>query len=191
MQLSHATWHSLLNDLISRYFQESVPDPQKGYSALNSDFGLTCATYFIAQAVSQGKYKSNVYVYVNKWDPAVPIKKGKGKHVIKYAYHGWDQTVALRTFPSDYSPRNSDLRHGDYLQEFWYQLITTGALADETGWLPVNRPSAVEQGVPIFIIQDSEKPPHRPPEVVWAYKKGTCDYLVREGIATQVFWWAD
>ena len=60
-------------DRHGRYANASAADPDKAYTALNTDYGLTCGSASIAVGAKRQGFKSPLYLYASKWGPQAPI----------------------------------------------------------------------------------------------------------------------
>lgn len=162
LQTSFASWknqaNSLVADLFLYYQADASLDVQRSYDTLSTDIGLSCALRNIALAGKEGNYSSPIYLYVNQWQPSVPVNGGDWN--LTWAFHTWDYTVAFQNWPTatlGSFPQKSDSELNVYLTEAWRQLIYHGRLnaSSLNGWKSVEEVS----GFPVhYVVQRISSP---------------------------------
>jgi hypothetical protein len=58
---------------------------QRGYDALNTDYGIICANVEVARGAVAGAFRSPVYVYVGQWPAGLPQ--------VREAWEDWTAAV--------------------------------------------------------------------------------------------------
>lgn len=136
-------------DLYAAYENASISDPDKAYTAFNTDYGLTCGSAAIAIGAKSGEYKSPIYLFVGKWSPETPIP-GSGRFV-SYAYHTWDYQCACEAWADaanggDWVPGSRDLAYSKALRGWWFDLMDDGQLNEQTGSKGLNSGDVDDSG---------------------------------------------
>ena len=191
------TFSSIGADLYAEYRNASLADPDKAYTALNTDYGLTCGSAAIAVGAKAGAYTSPVYLFVGRWGPEAPIPRD-GRRVT-YAYHEWDYQVAIENWaeiageewgqPGGWAPGPRDQALSQALQGLWFDLMDDGALGPDSGWASVDDVA----GFPAHYITYVFAPPGGAAGgsgSVVDFRAGSCGLLAGWGFDAR-FWWCN
>ena len=167
------------------YRQDSMIDPQRAYTSIVSDYGLTCAAVDIARA-SARRRRSPIYTFVNAWNPGTPIPTSNPNYFIKYSYHTWDMIAGLELWDGhDYTPTSTDIAHGAFLRAFWFQFMQTGDMTG-TRWKRVDDDFDWPRTYNTFVIS-----PDPYPMTIPIYRVEQCDMFRDQLGMRENFWWCD
>lgn len=175
-------WSDDASEMIEAMYTNETDQntPQNMYDAINADYGLTCASISLSQRAKSngGQFTSPIYVYVNKWGPMGVVG---GKTAL--AYHTWDLSAVTETWPDSYIPYPRDMVLAQNLQQWWWTLISMGAL-DPATWPSVELNPGWPEVYNTFVMQPSGS------SVQPQYKKSVCD-LFADMQLDERFYWCD
>jgi len=98
--------------------------PRRAFDAIVADISMTCGNLKAAKAVVKGShFTSPLWLYNDAWKPSRPVWIDGVRS--EYAFHMWDVLNGFACY-KNLAPSDSDIAHGDFLRESWYELIATG-----------------------------------------------------------------
>lgn len=174
-------------------------DAQRAYDALVSDIGLTCPNIKVAQAAAATKgemqrrkthRKSSTYLFVNTMTPSVPIgpignyPNSDVPYYGRYAFHGWDLTVGMKSYP--FEPSQAELDASRRLMDTWLAFMEDPEHGLEAlGWWPADKTRDWPNAWNTMVQSTASF------ELVANYKRDTCALLDEVGVGGPEFWWAN
>ena len=197
--LTSEEWQAMLNETFapwgddvgmtiwSLYAEESDPDPQRGYDAIVTDYGLTCAAVQLSRAAySLGARQSPTYVFLNTWGLASPYLVSSD-YFSRYPHHVVDWWMVTEQWSvigdGSYAPQSSDTNGTLFLQNLWYNFMTKRTPGD--GFLPVSSLPGWPDVYNFYRISYPQS------FSVPNLKSGVCTYFTQIGIDRPQFWWAN
>lgn len=137
------------------------------------------------------------YVYVNEWQPSVPLKDGSRPRT--WVYHTWDYHTAFEDFngiqpyyPNTTFPNTLDYDLAHYLQSVWQQLMYNGKLDPNLseGWQSIEQTKHFPNTGGIQLISSALLQPYIPNSFIEDYHGDHCATLGYYGFDER-FWWCD
>ena len=175
------------------YLNASTVNPQLAYDSLNTDYGMTCASYSIANLFllqsSSSKRSAPVYMYVHQQGPSRPALLPNGP--MAYAFHTWDYTNACHNWFL-YDPTEEDRALSSLQRAQWFSLWTTGKLPLSFGWPDIRETTASHKPQYFLFAQPSRYPFRKTGATDDPFAApGLCEYLINELGMDERYWWCN
>jgi hypothetical protein len=177
-----------------------------------TDIGLTCANIKVAQTAAayggggggggggsavvknnmrkKKTRKSPTYLFVNTMTPSTQIgpmgtyPNSEVPYYGRYAFHGWDLTVAMESYP--FEPTADELVSSQRLMDTWLAFMEDADNGlQELGWLPADQTPDWPETWNVLVQGTAEF------ELVQGYKADVCQLIDEVGLGGPEFWWAN
>lgn len=178
------------------YENEAFENPQKALDAFVTDYGITCASYYLAECAYSSASEANshaqrrispMYVFINEWSMENSFSWSYEEgYTVAYAYHTLDLVALTSNWielaDGMYNPTAQDQRMSQLIQKVVFEFIATH---QSTIMAPITMGGNYPEEDWTFVFKPKNS------EMKLNYKTEICSSLKNVDIYGSKFWWVN
>lgn len=187
-------WGASVGEEVYNLYKSSAEvNPQLAFDEIVSDYGITCASSFIARQAltcTSSSFQSPLYIFYNTWALSNSFTVNSGL-TVRYAFHGLDLIAATSNWDklNGYTPTQHDLYMSKSIQNLFYDFMISRGIAVE-GLSPVNSLSSWPTDYNMYVISGNEGDLDVA-SMQMNFKQIECSYLEGANLTGKMFWWVN